>query len=1000
MSVRYCRQASGGAIDRSERIYFTFDKRLYSGHPGDTLASALLANGVHLMGRSFKYHRPRGIYTSGPEEPNALVTLGENGRIEPNIPATMIEIFDGLVCHSQNRWPSLAFDLMAVNTLLKPFIPVGFYYKTFMWPRSFWYRIYEPLIRHAAGLGSVAKDPDPDRYEHANLYCDILVVGAGPAGLMAALAASRAGAQVLLVDERPHIGGYLCGEAIEINGQRTPEFIADLQDKIIAANNIQLLTRTSVFGRYDDLTFGAVERVSDHLDVDNHNLPRQRRWMIYARQFVCATGAIERPLVFDGNDRPGVMLASAARTYINHFAVLPGRKVILFTNNDDAYLTARDLTSAGAKVIVIDSRAKEMVAGNNLLDSTADIRFGHCIARTKGINHVRSVTIVPLKGDIKSSGVEVECDLVCISGGWNPTIHLLCHCGDRSKWDGEICSYVMVSLRSGVHVVGGAAGTFNLQEIFRDGDAAGRAAASACGLTEATEATEATFPTVETLPVYRVDPLWRIPKLISKGSLSFVDLQNDVTVPDLELAEREGFGYAEHAKRYTALGMGTDQGKLANVNALGILCELRECPISKSGNTTFRPLYTAASLGALAGQAIGRNFRSTRHSAMHTWHEENSAVFIPAGLWLRPQYYPRPGEDFAAAVNREVRTVRSGVGMVDISTLGKIEIKGSDAGVFLDFIYINTISNIKIGCARYGVMLREDGMVFDDGVVSRLAENHYFITVTTAQAAQVIQHMEFCQQVYWPELDVQFCSVTEAWAALAIAGPKSREVLACVVKGIDLANDAFPQQSVDDGTVGDAFVRIFRISFSGELAYEIHIPWGSGLRVWEAIMRAGRSSNIISYGTEAMTVMRVEKGHVAGPELDGRTTADDLGLGGMIAQNKDHIGRWLARRSDLEGEGRLQLVGLKPSPQDGSLRMGAHLVSAPGATGPDVSQGHVTSSIYSPTCNHFIGLALLKDGRRRKDERLYAVSPLHDEQIEVEVTDPVFVDPNRERIRG
>ena len=997
MSVQFCRLASGGTIDRSERINFTFDRRQYSGHPGDTLASALLANGVHLTGRSFKYHRPRGIYTSGPEEPNALVTLGEHGLSEPNTPATSIEIFDGLVCHSQNRWPSLAFDLMAVNSLLKPLIPAGFYYKTFMWPRSFWYRIYEPLIRRAAGLGSVASDPDPDRYEHANLHCDVLVVGAGPAGLMAALAASRAGAQVLLVDERPHIGGHLCGEAIEINGRRTPEFIADLQEILIADDNIRLLTRTCVFGRYDDLTFGAVERVSDHLGEDNHDLPRQRRWMIHARQFVCAAGAIERPLVFDGNDRPGVMLASAARTYVNHFAVLPGRKVILFTNNDDAYRTARDLTSAGAKVIVIDSRASEMVTGNNLLDSAADIRFGHCIARTKGKSHVRSVTIVPLTGDSKPSGLELECDLVCISGGWNPTIHLLCHCGGRSKWDGVICSHVMASLETGDHVVGGAAGAFNLQEILRDGDAVGRTAASACGLTDSSEAT---LPTAETLPVYRVHPLWRIPKLISKGSSSFVDLQNDVTVPDLELAEREGFGHAEHAKRYTTLGMATDQGKLANVNALGILSELRECPIFESGSTTFRPLYTAASLGALAGHAVGGNFRPMRHSALHTWHEENSAVFIHAGLWLRPQYYPRSGEDFATAVKREVRTVRSGVGMVDISTLGKIEIKGSDAGSFLDIIYINTVSNIKIGRARYAVMLREDGMVFDDGVVSRLAENHYFITVTTAQAARVIQHMEFCQQVHWPELDVQFCSVTEAWAALAIAGPKSREVLTRVVKGIDLANDAFPQQSVADGTAGDALVRIFRISFSGELAYEIHIPRGSGLSVWEAIMKAGRSSNIIAYGTEAMTVMRVEKGHVAGPELDGRTTADDLGLGGMTAQNKDHIGRRLARRSDLEGEGRLQLVGLRPGRQDAPLRMGSHLVSDSSAIGPDVSQGHVTTSIYSPTCKHFIGLALLKDGRRRKHERLYAVSPLHNEKIEVEVTDPVFVDPDRERMRG
>lgn len=996
MSAGINRLPSGGRIDRSQRITFSFDGKIYGGHPGDTLASALLANGVHLTGRSFKYHRPRGIYSSGPEEPNALVTLGQAGRVEPNIPATMVEIFDGLVARSQNRWPSLKFDFMAVNSLLKPFFPVGFYYKTFMWPRSFWYRLYEPMIRRAAGLGTIAREPDPDRYEHAHAHCDVLVVGAGPAGLMAAHAAMQTGARVLLVDERSTVGGHLAGEALDVDGRSAARWASELWNELAACENVQLLSRTTVFGRYDGLTFGAIERVSDRAGAGDNKLPRQRRWTIHAKQFVCATGAIERPLVFDGNDRPGVMLAGAARIYINQFGVLPGRNVVLFTNNDDAYRTARDLASAGASVTIVDSRSESQVTGADLLPDCIDVRFGHCIAKVRGRTHVSSVIIAPLSDVDASTGEEVACNLVCISGGWNPTVHLLSHCGGRPNWDDKISSYVMASPGKGAHVAGGAAGTFDLQKTLQLGDAVGRAGAKACGFKAAAKVA---VPVAEKLPQYQVLPLWRVPKTIAKGGTAFVDMQNDVTMGDLELAEREGFGHAEHAKRYTTLGMATDQGKLANVNGLGILSELHRTPIAETGTTTFRPLYTAASLGALAGQSRGAEFRPVRRSAMHTWHESQGAVFTHAGLWMRPYYYPHTGEDFGAAVKREVCTVRSGIGMVDVSTLGKIELKGTDAGAFLDRLYINTFSKMKTARARYGVMLREDGMVLDDGTVSRLAEDHYFITVTTANAVQVMQHMEFCLQVHWPELDVQFCSVTEVWAAMAVAGPKSREVLSRVVEGIDLSNEAFPPLAVAEGTIGNAFVRCFRISFSGELAYEIYTPAGTGLGVWQAIMKAGEPDGITAYGTEAMTVLRTEKGHVAGPELDGRTTAGDLGLGRMMSQKKDYIGRWLAGREGLVSNDREQLVGLKPVSPSDTFRVGAHLVNDPGATGPDVSQGHVTTSVYSPACDHFIGLAVLKNGRRRIGERLYAVSLLHREQIEVEVTDPVFVDPSGERMR-
>ncbi len=988
MSRQSNRLPEGGLIDRARSISFTFDGREFDAHPGDTLASALLANSVHLMGRSFKYHRSRGLYSAGPEEPNALVTLGKGGRTEPNTPATMMEVYDGLDARSQNRWPSLKFDLLAVNSLLKPFFPAGFYYKTFMWPRSFWYRLYEPMIRRAAGLGTLANESDPDRYEKIHAHCDVLVVGAGPAGLMAAREAARAGARVLLADDQHFPGGHLTGERNEIDGKPGAVWAADLADELKEMENVRVLPRSIIYGRYDGMTFGAVERVGDHLAA-NSTLPRQRSWTIFAKHLVNAAGAIERPLVFAGNDRPGVMLAGAARAYVNRYGVLPGRNAVVFTNNDDAYRTARDLAAAGANVTLVDCRSEDQALPRAKLPNSVDAHFGQCISKVKGRSHVRGLTLAP-------SGIEIACDLICVSGGWTPSIHLLSHVGHRPEWDEATSSFVMIEAGDEACAAGGAAATFDLGRTLREGVEAGRAAAKTCGCRVSGKAD---IPKADALPVYAIEPLWRVPGSITKAQSSFVDLQNDVTVADLELAEREGFGHAEHAKRYTTLGMATDQGKLANVNALGILADLQGRPIAETGTTTFRPLTSPVAFGAIAGQERGSAYRPVRHSAMHTWHDSNGAVFTQAGLWLRPYYYPREGEDFAAAVKREVLAVRSSVGMVDVSTLGKIELKGPDAGTFLDRLYINSFSKMKVNRARYGVMLREDGMVFDDGTVSRLGDDHYLITVTTANASAVMQHMEFCHQVHWPELDVQFCTVSEAWSAMAVAGPKARDVLARIIEELDLSNDAFPFMAVGEGMIRGAPVWVFRISFSGELAYEVYTPAGFGLGVWQTIMEAGKPLGITAYGTEAMTIMRTEKGHVAGPELDGRTTAADLGLGRMMSLKKDFIGRWMAGRSGLEGTGRLQLVGLKPVGKSETFRMGAHLVNDLEATGPDVSQGHVTTSVFSPACGHFIGLAVLKNGRERSGETLHVVSPLHDEVVEVEVVDPVFVDPDGEKMR-
>ena len=984
MTVQPYRLASGGLVDRTRPISFTFDGRRYEGYEGDTLASALLANGVHLTGRSFKYHRPRGIYTCGPEEPNALVTAGEGGRVEPNIPATMVEIFEGLVANSQNRWPSLKFDGMAVNSLLKPLLPAGFYYKTFMWPRSFWYRVYEPAIRKAAGLGAIAREPDPDRYEHARLHCDILIVGGGPAGLMAARSAAQSGERVILVDERASLGGHLNGESLSLDGISSTEWIQSIIDELRAKKNVQILSRTTVFGRYDDLTFSAVERVGNHLKPDRERVLKERRWTIYAKRFICATGATERPLTFDGNDRPGVMLAAAARRYINRYGVLPGRRVVLFTNNDDAYATARDFHRAGAQVTVIDCREQEMVAGADHLPEEISIYYHHFVSRAHGSLRVKSVEIRPIESGVAASSAQrLDCDLVCVSGGWNPILHLLTHCGGRPSWNNDTQSYLMAPESEDVGVVGGAAGIFDLQQTLRD-----------AGQILSASPPETPPPAIEPAQPYNVKPLWRLPKAISKGSYSFVDLQNDVTVADLELSRREGFGHPEHAKRYTTLGMGTDQGKLGNINALGILAELDGKRIEDLTPTTFRPLYQPVALGALAGPFRGPEFRPLRKTPMHEWHVRHNAVFTQAGLWLRPYYYPKPGEDFAAAVTREVNIVRSAVGVVDVSTLGKIEVKGPDAGNFLDRLYINSVSTMKTGRARYGVMLREDGMVFDDGVVSRLAANHYVISVSTLHVSAVSEHLEFCHQVHWPDLDVQFCSVTEAWGAIAVAGPKSRMVLQKIVDGLDLSHDSFPQQAVGDGTIGTVKVRISRVSFSGELAYEVAMPATQGAPVWEAIMAAGNAFGITPYGTEAMTVMRTEKGHIAAPEIDGRTTADDLGLARMMSQKKDYIGRWLAQRSGLTGPDRLQLVGIQPVDKKQAFRSGAHLTTDVGARGFDASIGHVTTAVYSPTCGSFIALALVRNGRSRIGEQVHAVSPLHEEATQVTIVDHRFYDPD------
>jgi heterotetrameric sarcosine oxidase alpha subunit len=984
------RLSSGGLIDRSRTLRFRFDGDEATGFPGDTLASALLANGTRLVGRSFKYHRPRGVLTAGSEEPNALVQLRTGARREPNTRATTIELYEGLDASSQNRWPSLAFDVLAINSLLSPILVAGFYYKTFMWPSSFWEKLYEPIIRHAAGLGRAAGAGDPDHYEHAYAFCDVLVIGAGPAGLAATLAAARSGARVIVCDEDFRFGGRLLAERQNIDDAPGHVWAARAVDEVASLPAARLMARTTVIGIYDGGTYAALERVADHLPVPPPYQPRQRLWKIVAKRAVLAAGAIERPIVFGGNDRPGVMLASAMRTYLNRFAVAPGHRVAIFTSTDDGWRTASDLEQAGIEVAaVIDSRpgVSRQLAARAPRDTR--ILTDSQVVATKGRSALRAITVRSPHGTER-----IDVEALGVSGGWDPVVHLSCHLGGRPAWDEALGTFVPGTLPKGLMAAGAARGTMTLAACIADGANMGAAAAKAAGFA----AKPIDLPKADA-DTSAVTPLWHVAD--SKGK-AFVDFQNDVTLDDVVLAEREGFRSIEHLKRYTTLGMATDQGKTANVNGLAIMAGITDRSIPVTGTTVFRPPYTPVAIGAFAGHHRGKEFRPFRLTPSHTWAEEQNAVFVETGLWLRAQYFPRAGErDWPETVNREVRTVRSTVGFCDVSTLGKIDLQGPDAAIFLDRLYINGWSTLSTGKARYGVMLREDGFVMDDGTTSRLADDRFFMTTTTANAAKVFQHMQFCHQVLWPGLDVQFICVTDQWAQFSVAGPRARETLAAIVDApFDISNEAFPYMAVAELPVlGGITARLFRISFSGELAYEIAVPARFGDALARALMQAGARFGIAPYGTETLGVMRIEKGHAAGNEIDGRTTARDLGLAKMMSTKKDYVGRVMSNRLALLDGGRATLVGFKPVDRSARLRAGAHFIPVDVPASSDNDQGVMTSVAFSPTLKHWIGLGLLARGPERIGEHVRAVDPVRANEVEVEICAPCFVDPQGDRLR-
>ncbi|MEO0915827.1 MAG: sarcosine oxidase subunit alpha family protein [Pseudomonadota bacterium] len=995
-------ETGGRLIDRSQSVSFTFNGRQMRGFKGDTVAAALLGQGQMLVGRSFKYHRPRGIVTCGPEEPNALLGIGSKGTFEPNARATTTELFDGLKAQSQNHWPSLEFDIGAINSKLWRFFPAGFYYKTFLWPRSFWKHVYEPVIRQSAGLGKPPKARDADHYEHFHAHVDVLIVGGGIAGLAAARAAGEAGAEVLLVEQTAHWGGRAPVDGAEIDGMAADDWVAETVRALEAMPHVRLRTRTIGSGVFDHGYTLLDERLTDH--APDPSRPRHRLWKVRAAQVVTATGAIERPLSFAGNDIPGVMLASAVRDYVVNYGVAPGARTVVVTNNDDGYRTATRLHAAGLKVpAVIDARAD---ASGALAEEVRGLGIrvlpGRAIANVDGPKTVGRVYVCDQagSGDILE---EIDCDCVAMSGGWSPVVHLWSHCGGKLTWVEDEAHFAPDTGRAPtgadgqafVVPAGMAAGAMSTADVLSSAHAAGLQAALATGHKGASTAPVGTKETAQS-----IEPVWKMPqgapyKLKAKA---WLDYQNDVKVADVELAAQEGFESVEHAKRYTTLGMATDQGKLSNINGLAVLSGELQSDIPSVGTTTFRPPYTPLVMGAIAGEARGELFQPVRQTPVHDWHEANGAHWEPVGHWRRPYAFPVAGESVEDAVRREVLAVREKVGLLDASTLGKIIVKGPDAGRFLDMIYTNMMSTVKPGKCRYGLMCSENGFLSDDGVVARLDEDTWLCHTTTGGADRIHAHMEEWLQTEWWDWKVYVANVTEQYAQFAVAGPKARAVLKALGPDFDISKEGLPFMAWSEGALGNLPARVFRISFSGELSYEIAVPASQARTLWDKLLEAGTPHGITPYGTEALHVLRAEKGFIMiGDETDGTVIPQDLGLDWAISKKKDDfLGKRAQLRDHMTDPLRWKLVGLETT--DGTvLPEGAYAVDkGENENGQRNMQGRVTSTYYSPTLRRGIAMGLVERGPERMGEVL-EFPTVDGTAIAAKIVDPVFYDKDGEK---
>ncbi|MCG6857786.1 MAG: sarcosine oxidase subunit alpha [Salaquimonas sp.] len=974
------RVAGKGNVART--VSFTFDGRRLTALEGDTLASALLANGIHLMGRSFKYHRPRGLISAGPEEPNALFGIARDAtRTQPNVRASVQEVFDGMEVTSQNRYPSLAFDVGMVNDWMGRFIPAGFYYKTFMWPAFAWKKLYEPFVREAAGLGHAPKEADPDRYANRFAHCDVLVIGAGPAGLAAALGAARAGKKVILADENASMGGSLLASSdAMVDGTPGRDWAATTVAELASLDNVTLLTRTTGFGYYAQNMVALAERITDHLAKPDPDSPRERLWQVRAQHVVLATGAIERQLVFADNDRPGIMLASAARMFLNHYGVTPGAKAGVYTACDSAWAAAFDLKRVGVEIVAIVDCRKDVPS--ELLSRAAEldipVKTGHAVTKTSGRLRVKSMTVEPLNG---TSAKKFEIDCLLMSGGWTPSVHLFSQSRGKLAYDGDNGRFVPSLSEQELTCAGACNGAKTLAAALSEGFAAVGADAPDSEETASMEG-------------FLVGA--------AKGAgphdfvKAFIDYQNDVTAKDIRLAVREGFQSIEHVKRYTTTGMATDQGKMSNMHGLAIAAAELGKDIPEVGLTTFRPPYTPVTFGAIVNHARGDLFDVTRRTATHEWAEAHGAVFEDVGQWKRVWYFPREGEDMHAAVNRECRTTRQIAGIFDGSTLGKIEVIGPDAVKFMNLMYTNPWDKLDVGRCRYGIMCREDGFIYDDGVVGRLAEDRFHVTTTTGGAPRVLNMMEDYLQTEFPDWKVWLTSTSEQWAVIAVQGPKAREIIEPLVGGIDL--DAMPHMSIREGRFCGVPTRLMRVSFTGELGYEINVPADYGRAVWEEVWARGEPLGMARYGTESMHVMRAEKGFIiVGQDTDGTVTPDDAGVGWAVGKKKtDFVGIGGMKRPDLVAAGRRQLVGLKTKDPKIVLEEGAQIVTDPYQPIPMKMIGFVTSSYWSENCGHSIALALIEDGRAKMGETLHV--PMADSTIAVEVTGTIFYDPEGKRI--
>ena len=998
MTQKY-RLENEGLINRSKKISFKFNGKNYFGYEGDTLASALIANGVHLVGRSFKYHRPRGFFGAGVDEPYALVQLIRNNESIPNIKATEQELFEGLEAKSVNCWPSVQFDIGGINNFLRIFLPAGFYYKTFMWPKSFWYRIYEPFIRKAAGFGVVSHDKDKERYEHKYEYCDLLVTGSGPSGLASAYSAAKNGAKVILAEDKPRFGGSLLTSEVNIGNQSGKEWADKIITELKGMPNVTVKNRAQVFGYYDHNMLVMSERLTEHLPKSNKYTPKQKLWYIRAKEVVISSGSIERPLVFGNNDTPGVLLSSAAKEYLKIYGVIVGKKPLIFTNNDSAYETAIEFKKNGIDPIVLDSR-KEL--SSDLIDEAKNlnikIKFEHVVVNANGYRKVKSADIAKISDDKTTLGKieKIECDCICVSGFWTPTIHLASQSGGKTKFSKEIDAFLPDQSKQNETTVGSANGIFNLQDTLTNSFEVGYNLSNKI----TNKDNKQSVPTVLEKKSSIHDKFWCVPLPKGKSYKRFLDFQNDVAVSDIEIALKEGYRSIEHVKRYTTLGMATDQGKTSNLNGLQLVSNIENKVVPEIGHTTFRPPYTPVSIGAIVGREIGKHSKPTRKSPMHSWHEKNNAVFVDAGLWLRPRFYKIGNETLFEASKREAANVRKNVGVCDVTTLGKIDVKGPDAAEFLNRVYTNAWLKLPVGKARYGVMLREDGVVMDDGTTTRISENHYHMTTTTAQAANVLSHLEYYLQIVWPELDVNVVSTTEQWAGAAIAGPKSRDLLQKLFPDIDCSNEGLPFMGFKETTLSGAYARIFRISFSGELAYEVNVESNYGEFMWEEIIKCGKEFDIQPYGTEALSTLRIEMGHVAGSELDGRTIPYDNSLEGLVSKKKDFIGKRSLEKAAYTAADREKIVGVVPIDKKTSIPEGSYIVKDPKAKLPNPKLGHVSASCWSVEYNNPFSLAIIKDGKNMIGKKLFALSPVKNKSIPVEIVSSHYVDPKGERVRS